>query len=156
MKVSLTTVVSSFISSICSNPTQNEHVYLNLELKMNTNLIVVNSRVALEAAAVEATKAGLNLIDLGRRLDGEAQSRVSQFIDYVNDESNRDHTPTETSRGSCWLGGGETVVTIGGADDEADSGGSSKPGTNYSFSTRSSFQPFIIIENACSLNYNHC
>lgn len=100
-----------------------------------TNLIVVNNECALRAACAEAADRGYKVVCMGRSLDGEAAKLADRFIgllspprtelvsdkddgadaDYVDDGRERRDACESAARErppQCWLGGGETVVTV--------------------------------------------
>lgn len=69
------------------------------------NLIIVNNRIALNAITNLMTQLDYKIIDLGNQISGEASTLGSRFAQIAR--------TSEKGEGKiCWIGGGETVVTL--------------------------------------------
>ncbi len=76
-----------------------------------SNLVVGNSRQALESAAVEAKRRGYHPLILSSLFQGEARD-VARFHAEILTETKLSGHPTATP--ACLLSGGETTVTVRG------------------------------------------
>lgn len=70
------------------------------------NLLVANNALCLQAAARQARNLGYQVVDLGPAIEGEASEVARDLVARAG----RQPRPTPT----CWLGGGETTVTVTG------------------------------------------
>lgn len=69
------------------------------------NLIIVNNRIALNSITNLMTQLDYKIIDLGNQISGEASTLGSRFAQIAR--------TSEKGEGKiCWIGGGETVVTL--------------------------------------------
>ena len=72
------------------------------------NLLVGTNAACLQGCRVQARSLGFEVVDLGGAMEGEAREVAREMIDRVRRET------AEARRPTCWLGGGETTVTVTG------------------------------------------
>lgn len=82
-----------------------EEKWMEQDKKRLLNLIVVNNETALKAASDQAINLGYEVRFIGRDISGEASAVAERFLDMLSKEG-------DENKATCWLAGGETVVTL--------------------------------------------
>ncbi|XP_053212362.1 uncharacterized protein C13B9.2-like isoform X2 [Panonychus citri] len=95
--------VDSSIRDLCQqNVKQSNNVSITDRLH---NYIIVSNQVALSAAKNLMNSLGYKVIDLGNQISGDASTLGSRFAQIARTSDNNEGK-------ICWIGGGETVVTL--------------------------------------------
>ncbi|KAJ6223738.1 hypothetical protein RDWZM_002283 [Blomia tropicalis] len=87
---------------------QHRHIQIDKTLSSNEsihNIIIGNNSTALETIQIELEKLGFKLENLGSEICGEASDVIRMFLFKL--------LHSKESRNICWIGGGETTITLG-------------------------------------------